>query len=94
MVQRIFLDDLEIALRTFAKDAYLDVMDPKNPEVFDSLLKAYYAEGIQLKVNDKLQSINYLGHKREKAHMYSYMETEKKIKKTAEATFYTQYLTL
>lgn len=81
LVQRIFLDDLEQALRAYADDPYLDIMHPKDAVAFDSLLEVYYTEKIALKVNDQSQSIKYLGHKRKQTQMYSYMETNQKIKK-------------
>ena len=87
LVQRVFLNDLEDALRVYAKDPKLDVMRPKDTVGFDSLLEAYYSERIALSMSNRAYSIRYLGHKRKKTHMYSYMETDKRLKKPPKQLF-------
>ena len=87
LVQRIFLDDLEEALRVYAQDPYLDVSRPIDPVAFDSLLEAYYVERLSLKINQKDRQLNYLGHRKKKTHMYSYMETDQKIRRSPRHLF-------
>lgn len=81
LAQRIFLDDLEETLRSYGDDPYLDITHPKDSVRVDSLLKAYYTEKLSLWVDGKLQSLSYLGHERKENNMWSYLETQKKVRR-------------
>ena len=82
LVQHIFLNDLEETLRHYSQDPYLDVVHPKDPLRFDSLLQAYYLEKVALEVNKKQHTLHYLGHARKADKMHSYLESRKKIRRT------------
>lgn len=76
IVQRIFLDDLELAIRNSRDEPYLDILDPKN-NTTDNLLKDYLNEHFQLKVNGAASAYSYLGHEIEGDAVYCYLELEK-----------------
>ena len=81
LVQHIFLDDLEETLRNYAKDPFLDVMQPKDSITFDSLLRTYYEKNVTLWVNGKPKELLYLGHVRKEESMWSYLETKGKVRR-------------
>lgn len=74
--QRIFLDDLEMALRKKPGWEKLDVMDPSDPKGFDALMKDYIRGNVEVSVNGKSRAYAYLGHEREGDALWCYMEVK------------------
>lgn len=72
--QRIFLDDLEEALRKESGWTTLDVMNPSDKKRFDRLMKDYVMSHMSIKVNGTPVVLSYLGHERESDAMWCYVE--------------------
>lgn len=79
---RIFLDDLETAMRKEFGDSYIDVVNPKDKDRFAERLEEYVIKKFELTVNGKEPELNYLGAEIEDDVMYCYIEVEgvKKLK--------------
>lgn len=73
---RIFIDDLETAVRNQVKEPELDLLAPEKDRTTDALVKAYLAERFFVKVDKKLVKQNYLGHEIEGPAMVCYIEIE------------------
>lgn len=79
ITSRIFIDDLNKALeKKYHKKTSLGI-GPEKPEDL-LLLKKYFSENLILKVNGKLQSLNYLSSEVEEDVLVSYL-TIKEISK-------------
>jgi hypothetical protein len=76
ITMRIFIDDLETAIRNKLNDEELDLLEPGNGRTTDELVKAYLAEVVRIKVDKKASKINYLGHEIEGPAMICYVEIE------------------
>ena len=85
LVQHISLKDLEEALQHYGKNRYLDIMHPRDPVAFDSLLQAYYVAQIRLSVDHEKHALRYLGHERLNNNMCIYMEGERKLQRAPSA---------
>ena len=74
LAQKIFWDDLEVAL---SKEASLtvDFLNPKDNGKLESLVEAYLLQHTQVWVNGKLISLNYLGHDIEEDAAWFYFES-------------------
>ena len=74
LAQKIFWDDLEVAL---SKEAGLtvDFLNPKDKGKLESLVEAYLLQHTQVWVNGKLISLNYLGHDIEEDAAWFYFES-------------------
>ncbi len=72
--QRIFLDDLEEALRKTSGWTNLDVMNPTDKKRFDALLKDYLLKNLEVLANGKKLTLTYLGHEIEADAMWCYIE--------------------
>lgn len=72
--QRVFLDDLEEALRKKSGWATLDVMNPSDKKRFDALVKEYVMESLSLSVNNARVKVSYLGHEVESDALWCYLE--------------------
>ncbi|MEX2336865.1 MAG: DUF6702 family protein [Fulvivirga sp.] len=86
-VQRVFLDDLELAIRQKTGAPRLDITQPDNGKTTDELVKAYLQEHFKVTVNGKETDYNYLGHEIEIDAIYCYMEIEKVRKVNSIAIF-------
>lgn len=73
---RIFIDDLELSIRSKINEEELDILDPGKGRKTDDLVKAYLAEMIRIKVDKKAVKFNYLGHEIEGPAMICYVEIE------------------
>lgn len=82
LTSRIFIDDLELAIRSSLGKPDLDLLDPGNGQTTDALVKKYLEEMIQIRVDKKLVSVRYLGHEIEGPAMICYIEGEN-VKKMA-----------
>ncbi len=72
--QRIFLDDLETALRKTPGWEALDVTKPADEALFNNLMKKYITDHIAINVNGQRVQLTYLGHEREADAMWCYIE--------------------
>lgn len=72
--QRVFLDDLEEALRRKSGWTTLDVMNPSDKKRFDALVKEYVMESLSLSVNNSKATATYLGQEVESDALWCYLE--------------------
>lgn len=72
--QRIFLDDLENALRKTSGWSTLDVVHPSDQKKFDALLQKYVTNHLTILVNGQEKTLSYLGHEVEADAMWCYIE--------------------
>lgn len=79
---RIFLDDLEEAIRQERKQASLDITNPGGGLTIDQLVGTYLATRLSVKVDGKAFPIKYLGHEIEgdAIVVYAYAPGVKKLK--------------
>ena len=75
---RIFLDDLELALRAFTGNEKLDIMDEKSWNFINENLEKYLLDRMKL-WDDKGREyeLNYIGAEIEEDVMWCYIEIEK-----------------
>ncbi len=89
---RIFLDDLELALRTYTGSENLDITDENNWIFVNENLKLYLLEHIKLwNGKGSEYEINYVGAEIEDNVMWTYLEI-KKIKKLRRVKVYNSVL--
>lgn len=75
---RIFLDDLELALRSYTGNEKLDITDKASWNFVNESLKKYMLERIKLwDEKDRVYELNYIGAEIEKDVMWCYIEIEK-----------------
>ncbi len=81
ITHHIFLDDLEEALKQYSGKP-LDIINPKDRQERDNLIKKYIMENFSVRINGKIRPGNYLGNELEEDAMYCYIEVKgvKKIK--------------
>ncbi|MEQ8534695.1 MAG: hypothetical protein RIF36_28085 [Imperialibacter sp.] len=72
--QRIFLDDLEEALRKKSGWTTLDVVNPSDKKRFDALMKEFVIENLSIEINNKPVKLSYLGHELESDAIWCYLE--------------------
>ena len=76
MTTRIFIDDLELAIRKQTNDEELDLLDPGKGKSTNDLVKAYLADHIKVKVDKKVVKTNYIGNEIEGPAIICYVEIE------------------
>jgi hypothetical protein len=76
VTMRIFIDDLELSIRSKINDEELDLLEPGSGRTTDELVKAYLSEMVRMKVDKKNVRPNYLGHEIEGPAMICYVEIE------------------
>ena len=79
ITQKIFADDLEEALNAAAKasnQTTVDVLNPSDPEVLESIIHDYLTEHLQITVNGETVTPNFLGYEREELALWCYLEVE------------------
>jgi hypothetical protein len=74
---RLFIDDLETAVRQQTRQPELDLLAPPASTTTDALVAAYLRERFQVSLDSKLQKWNYLGHEQEGPALIAYIEIEK-----------------
>jgi len=75
---RIFLDDLELAMRAYTGYDKLDITEPENREKVDASLKKYTLEHVRLwDDKGKPYQVNYVGAEIDEDVMWCYLEIEK-----------------
>ncbi len=87
ITSRIFLDDLEEAIRLERKQSTLDITNPGAGLTTDQLVNTYLSTRMQIKVDGKSLRITFLGHEIEgdAIVIYAYAPGVKKMK-TIEVT--------
>lgn len=82
IISRIFIDDLELSIRSKRKEPELDILEPKNGMTTDQLVGDYLKDHFKIKLDGKLQKMKLLGHEAEDAALVCYIEIEnvKKLK--------------
>ena len=84
VAQKIFWDDLEVALSKEA-GATVDFLKPKDKAKLEGQVKAYLLKHTQVWVNGKLVPLNYLGYEVEEDAAWFYLEsTTTAVPKTVE----------
>jgi hypothetical protein len=73
IMSRVFMDDLEVALRERFKAPELDVLSPKG-RTLDDMMREYFSEKFTISLDRKLQKINYLGHEADGDSFVFYIE--------------------
>lgn len=75
---RIFLDDLELAIRAHSGDDKLDITDDSKWDFINKNLETYLLERIRLwDEKDRAYELNYVGAEIEEDVMWCYLEVEK-----------------
>lgn len=71
---RLFLDDLEDALKDFHGLDYVDTVEPEDPEALDKLIKAYLEQKVFFVVNGEDKKFTYYGSELEGDARWCYYE--------------------
>jgi hypothetical protein len=82
ITSRIFIDDLELAIRVQRNEPELDLLEPKNGLTTDKLVSEYVTRHFGVKLDGKVQKLTFLGMELEEPALICYIEVEnvKKIK--------------
>lgn len=82
ITSRIFIDDLELSIRSKVKKESLDLLQPGGGLTTDQLVSAYLNEHLRIKLDGKPAMVKYLAHEIEDLAIICYLEIEnvKKIK--------------
>jgi len=73
---RVFFDDFESALDKRYKTS-INILKPKDRKQVDGLISDYVKNHLQIKANNKLLTLKYLGYQIEEDAAWCYFETEK-----------------
>ena len=76
ITSRIFLDDLELSIRTQLKQPELDLLEPGPGQTSEQLISDYVLKRFSVKLDGKLQKLNFLGFEREDPAVICYIEIE------------------
>jgi len=76
ITSRIFIDDLELAIRSKLNNPELDILHPDKGQTTDQLVSAYLADHLKFKLDNKPVKIHYLAHEIEDVAMICYIEIE------------------
>jgi hypothetical protein len=77
IMMRVFIDDLELALRNNLKQPELDILDAKNGMTIDQMAGTYLKDRFKISLDNKAQEVKYLGHEREGDAFIFYVEVSK-----------------
>jgi hypothetical protein len=82
ITSRIFIDDLELSIRTERKEDELDLIEPKNGLTTEKMVSDYVLKHLAVKLDGKIQKLNFLGMELEDPALICYIEIAnvKKIK--------------
>jgi len=82
IISRIFIDDLELAIRAQRNEEDLDLIEPRNGLTTSKMVSDYLQKHFAIKLDGKLQKINFLDIEREDPALicYLYVENIKKFK--------------
>lgn len=73
IMMRIFVDDLETAVRTRRKMEYLDILHPPSELTTKELIGSYLKESFTISLDGQKQSIQYLGQELEGEAVICYL---------------------
>lgn len=76
IITRIFVDDLETAIRNSTKNPELDLLKPKEGITTQGLVNAYLTDHLAILLDGKSQKINFLGYEYEDLALVCYLEVE------------------
>lgn len=76
IMMRVFIDDLELTLRTARNQPDLDLLNPPKGISTDDLAQEYLKKHFSISLDDKPQTISYLGHEREGEALIFYIEVK------------------
>lgn len=65
IMMRVFIDDLELALRNSTNNPELDILNPPKATPLDQLMSEYLKQHFRVSLDDKSHQTHYLGHERE-----------------------------
>jgi hypothetical protein len=74
IVSRIFIDDLETAIRESTKQPELKLLEPGTGTTTDQLVSSYLLPRFKVLMKGKAQKIKYLGHEIENDAMICYIQ--------------------
>lgn len=74
ITMRVFIDDVELALRKKLNQPELDVLNLKNGLTLDQLMTDYLRDHLKISLDKKIQKIKYLGHEIEDEGFIFYNE--------------------
>ena len=74
ITQKIFADDLEEALNASTATATIDILNPSDPAVLNTIIEAYLDEHLQISVNGEVVEPQFLGYEREDLALWCYLE--------------------
>jgi hypothetical protein len=74
IVSRIFLDDLQTAIRESKKLPELDLLAPTGGMTTDQLVSAYLMQRLKLSIKGKPLTVKYLGHEIESEAILCYVQ--------------------
>lgn len=87
VVSRIFIDDFEKTLQNKLQQPELDILQPKNGLTTDQMAEKYLVEHIKVTLDNKAQTVDYLGHEREgEAFIFYFVVSKVKKWKTIQIT--------
>ncbi len=89
---RVFIDDMELALRKDLNQPDLDILQPKGNLTTDQMIGAYVAKHLKISVDDKPIKLAYLGHEDESDAFILYIEGPN-VKKVKTVTVANDFLT-
>ncbi len=83
IISRIFIDDLELSIRSQRNEPELDIMEPRNGKTTDQLVSEYLKYHLKVTLDGKKQEMKFLAHETEDAAIVCYIEIAnvKKVKK-------------
>lgn len=76
ITSRIFLDDLELSIRNQLNQPELDLLQPGPSQTTEQLISDYVLKRFSVKLDSKLQKLNFLGFEREDPAVICYIEIE------------------
>lgn len=77
IISRIFVDDLETAVRAKTNLPELDILNPGKDLTTKGLVSDYLKDHLKIKLDGKLQQLNFLGYEEENFALICYIEIEK-----------------
>jgi len=76
ITSRIFIDDLELAIRAQRNEPEMDLLEPKNGLSTEKLVTNYVNIHLGIKLDGKTQKLTFLGIEREDPALICYIEIE------------------
>lgn len=74
IMMRVFIDDLELSLRSSLNQPELDILNPGKGTTTDLLVSNYLKTHFKISLDNKPQLTKYLGHDRESEALIFYIE--------------------